>query len=115
MIKFDAVTAEIKDILVTDRNGMKKSQKDKMKRRYLLLELVKKYLETEPNEDFVKKEKARLAKRISLINDGFGAWLAFGYNKQKGEDYKQQRAAYDKEQDTKHLKDQLKAIEFILQ
>jgi hypothetical protein len=107
-----AVNAEIKDILHTDTHGMKKYALNKMRKRLEFLELVKKYLESEPTQEFVAKEKARISHLVTTIVDGYGAWQA--WNKDKGETYKEQRDYYEKEMELKKYKTQFKALDFIL-
>lgn len=106
------VNQEIKEILSTDREGMKKYALNKMRKRLEFLEVARKYLESEPANDFVVKEKSRIDKIIKAINSGFSAWSQ--WNKDKGEDYKSQRTAYDTEMELKKYKTQFKALDFIL-
>lgn len=91
----------------TDRKY--KSRQKKLKIEYDFLNVCKLYLETEPTEEFIKKEKKRLENRLQLISEGYKH-----DERQTLKDQKKDRKDYDKLMGVSKIKSQLKAIYFLL-
>lgn len=70
------------------------------------------YVETNPSEDFLNKEKERLNKIITSLENGFDFWSK--HNKPTDVDAKKLRSYYNKEMGITKFKNQLKAVNTIL-
>lgn len=89
---------------------------DEMKERTdeaIFLRQIKYYLETEPTEEFVKSEVARLEEKLRVIDEKFPAWLS-RQKDQYSMSEKQWRNAYNKEMGVKITSNQLDNLKFIL-
>lgn len=73
---------------------------------------ILKYLQTDPNEDFISSEKERLSKIIKNKESQYGVWLFNFPNKNLKQS--QYKTLFKKEVGIDVLKRQLKNIEFLL-
>lgn len=68
----DKVNVEISDLsesVVSMDSKLEKKQIKSLKKKLIFLREVRLYLETYPNEDFVKKQKSQVATKISNCRD----------------------------------------------
>lgn len=112
MITLQKVNTEIAEIYNTDRDSLKPGQKSRLKSRLSLLKVVRNYLETAPTEEFCMVEKRRIQRLVTTKSDSFGQWKEG--NKDKGQTDKELWKAFEKEYDFKKLRQQIKALGFII-
>jgi hypothetical protein len=115
MKKVKQIKEEMNNIQVELSTGKHESQTliNRIKKKYQFLGLCKWYIESNPTEEFIGKEKERLVNKISLINDGYipnERLIAHGLIKQEAEE----RKDYHLIMNTKKFKEQLKAINFLI-
>ena len=70
----EQINQEISDIIASI-DGLKESEKKRLKKRIALLKQYKLYLESNPREDFLKESKNLIEKRINFIKDNFQSWI----------------------------------------
>lgn len=105
MKEVKSIQTEIDSLL----EELKHAEKDKpLFKRLQFLKVCKMYLETNPSEDFIKKEKSRLSKRIQLLRDGYSGYKA------KDPDPKKWKSEYNKATGLNQLNVQLRTINFLL-
>ncbi len=113
MITVQDIKREINEI--TDRvrleTDMRKSEKTKLKKRVGLLRKCILYLETNPTDDFLKKEIDRLENRISLIM----ALCPLGEPKAvAGSVIKKMKIEYEKNHDIPKFREQVRVMRFLI-
>lgn len=86
-----------------------KQKFNKLKKRGAGIKLLMMYLETNPSEDFLRKEHARISNRISLLMDD-----CVQGEREMNIKYKARLKKYCKEMGVDKLKTQLSAINYIL-
>lgn len=99
--------------LIADQITASKKKKPKPGSLSLLemMRICEAYLETNPNEDFIKSSLEKVKQRLAKINSGFGDWLTS--NDFDGT-LKQKKDHYNKEFETKKIKIQINALTYIL-
>jgi len=81
-------------------------------RRVEFLRTVLNYLQSEPRMEFIEKQKADLENKLKLIDDGFKKFIDFRPKDNK--DTKQVISEYESQMGVKHIKSQLKTLNYIL-
>ena len=112
MITLLQVSKEMAQIKATNWGELKPGQKTRLKARLAFLGVVKNYLDTAPEEDFIKTEKKKMEKLVAAIDGRFGAWVET--NKQDFPTLQDQKKGFEKEYNLKKLRSQIKALSFIL-
>lgn len=112
-------TTEIKErIKIILSSYIDKDDKEirKLRKEKEFLDVVLKYLETEPNEAFLIKERDRIQNRLDLIAQGFTDYAKQNTNHETDNQLvlKMLREQYNKEFDITSLNRQIKTIRFIL-
>lgn len=100
------VNDEINKLLETNPRDTKKSQLSRILKRLEFLKLIKNYLTESPTEEFIKKEIGRVENRINALMALFNAAA-----------YKEPKKAmekFERENGVPRLRDQLRALRFIL-
>lgn len=92
----------------------KKSMLSKTKKRIEFLRLCKSYLESNPSEEFLKKDEERILNRMKLIHEGFDAWLKNGEEKPKVKKREDLKTIYEKKMDMPSLREKLATLKYIL-
>ncbi len=100
-----AVNSEISGIISSAGTFDSKRKESSAKKRLEFLNLVKMYIETQPDEYFVAKEIQRIENRITLMLNQF--------DKSKYKDPKEALKKYEKDSGIPELRKQLKALRFI--
>lgn len=106
MRSLEEVNAEISKLLETNRADTKRTVLSRILKRIEFLKLIKNYLIESPTEEFVTKEIQRIENRINALMTLFNAKA-----------YKEPKKAMEKfERDNgiPHLREQLRALRFIL-
>ena len=69
--------------LVTDfsRAGIAKTEKRRLKMRYLKLKPVLLILQTEPREEFLKAQLEEQTRKLKVLEDRYDSWLASNASK----------------------------------
>lgn len=62
------------EVSLNSKMQLKKSQKNSVNKKIYELRQAKRYMETNPSEEFVKKNVKDLKKELSIIENRFGAW-----------------------------------------
>lgn len=77
------LTAEIDALLAIKLGGDNEAKKERkrIKKQLKYLRPIKLYLEGEPREDFIKKEKSRLDNRIKIVDKNYKDWLSQDSNR----------------------------------
>jgi hypothetical protein len=89
------------------------SELKKARLQLSFLKTVVLYLETNPNEDFIKQENEEIDRILVVINNGYETWSK---NTPTGSVLEsQKRAIYNKERDYARWVQQKKILEFILE
>lgn len=107
IVKEDIKRAQ--SLVLTARSG-KKTQLKETEEILATLRLVASYLETNPTEQFVKKERDRVSNRIYQIELLYSGWLP-------AEIFTSPKAklkAYEKMHDIPKLREQLRVLDYIL-
>lgn len=71
MITIKTVTQQISEILNVERKDLKPSQETALKKKLAFLTQMKNYLESNPTEAFLEKEKDRLIHRLNLLKGDY--------------------------------------------
>lgn len=114
MKSIESLQTEVNELLALDRNELSKTksgvtQLRKARKRVPFLNQCLQYLESSPEESFIKKEIARIEKIIQNVSDRF---VAAGYKDLTAE--KKARKEFLKEYGIPKMKEQLKTLKFIL-
>lgn len=70
------------------------------------------YLESNPTQEFIEKQKADLKKRLKIIAAGLSVWLR--ENPQEGNSTKNPKSKYNTLMGVKTIKQQLATLEYLL-
>lgn len=100
------VNRAIDELLATDRAKTKRTVLSKILKRLEFLNLMKDYLTTNPTEEFVTKEINRIENRINALMALFDPTA-----------YKEPKIAmhkFERDNGIPHLREQLRALRFIL-
>ena len=101
------IKKEIKELLALDRNREPLIVLKKAKKRIQFLNVCLNYLESQPKNEFLEKEKKRLENRLNLIDKGFEHWAITA-------SVKDPKKEYAKLMDVKTVKEHLKTIRFLI-
>lgn len=101
IVSIESMTKQVWDML-------KKSQVKAKKKRLAFLRLIFSYLKHEPKEDYIQKEVNRLGHRIYLLDK------LYIEIPDKPKDEREFMKNYKKENNYKGIKEQIKALKFIL-
>jgi predicted nuclease with TOPRIM domain len=104
------VEKEINDIIKSIKKESTKVEVGRAKREVEFLRQIKRYLETEPREEFIKEEVITIQSRLENINRNFEAWKVGRSLTQ----YKDPYSAYLTACGVNGMKAQLKTLQFIL-
>lgn len=107
-----SVIEEITQIESENFSRLTEKQKSRLSKRVAYLKECRNYLESEPNEVFVKQEKDRLKSQLDGKNGQYNYWLE--NIAPKDVDPKNLRTVFNREVGLTKIKKQLKMIEFIL-
>ena len=100
------VNEDIKRLLETDRKQLKRTQVGKVLNRLEFLNIIKGYLMTSPTEEFIVSEIARIENKINATMALFDDKLY--------KDPKPAKHKFERENKIPHLRDQIRALRFIL-
>jgi hypothetical protein len=100
------VNNEIQALLETNIRELKKAQVSRVRSRLEFLNLIKNYLSENPTEEFVAKEVKRIENKINAIMGQF--------DKSAYKEPKPAMLKFERDNKIPHLRDQLKALWFIL-
>jgi hypothetical protein len=100
------VNEEIQKLLDTNPKDVKRTQLSKIKNRLEFLKVIKNYLLENPTEQFVAKEVKRIEDKINAIMSQF--------DKSAYKEPKPAMLKFERDNKIPHLRDQLKALWFIL-
>lgn len=106
MKSFSEVNDELQVLLKTNPRETKRTVLGKIKNRIEFLRLIRNYLLASPTEEFVTSEIARIENKINATMSLFDAKL-----------YKDPKPAmhkYERENKIPHLREQIRALRFIL-
>jgi len=98
---------------LSSSKGLSKSDVTKLKKKYSFLKMCKMYLESNPTEEYLLKEKEKLNARINAINSGYipdQRLIDAGLKKEE----RKERADYNKIMGITKTRNQLQAIKFLL-
>lgn len=110
MIDPKKVLQEISDKMTELEHTDTKGKITKVKNRIEFLRMVFRYLESTPNDEFLKAEIDRIQNRILLIKQGYKKWIPNKYFVKEKEKFDE----YLKEMGQPKLQQQYSAIRFIL-
>lgn len=99
------VNAEISEIIASQGRFENKRAESRAKKRLQFLNMVKMYIESQPDEYFVAREIFRLEKRVNLLSDSF--------DESQYKDAREARKKYEKEVGIPDLRSQIKVLRFI--
>lgn len=106
MLTLNDVKAEMQTVLaIKEKKDVEKKELNRARKRMRELNLFKQYLETNPDEHFIRKEIGRVSNRIELLTPAAAIWMKWDTKK---------KTEYSKENGITHLKEQLKALKYIL-
>jgi len=103
----------IKVDMMSNTKNISKSDRTKLKKKYEFLAICKMYLEHNPTEEYLMKEKERLSSRINAINKGYipdERLIESGLKKEE----RKEHADYNKIMGLTKTKNQLQSIQFLL-
>lgn len=97
------------------KDGVDRESKEykKSQREIIFYRDCLRYLESEPTQDFLSKEKVRLEKKLSLIKSGYPNWLHITLKTVYGDTAPE--TYYNRIMEVSKLKGQLDIINFLLQ
>jgi len=104
----------IKVDMMSNTKNISKSDKTKLKKRHQFLTICKMYLESNPTEEYLVKEKERLNSRVTAINKGYvpdKRLIEAGLKKEE----RKEHADYNKIMGLTKTRNQLQSIKFLLQ
>jgi len=104
------VQKEIDELIKSITKDSLRNEVESIKRKIVFLRQCKLYLESEPREDFVKSEIAKIEERIKLIPTHYEAWKV-GRNLTK---YSDPYKTYSNEMNLPGLKASLKYLNYLL-
>lgn len=113
LIEYNAKEAVKKD----EKTGKPLYKKSKVKsflNKIALLKQCKRYLETNPREEYVKQMQAEAYKHINTIDSGFAAWIDDPYNKSKINNNDKPLGVYRKIMERNKFVAQAKTLDFLL-
>lgn len=115
MQNLEAITnewqAQIVQITKSGKDGEKQSVVNRMKKRRDFLRICMNYLESNPAEDFIKKEEGRLENRINMY---MKEYTPLDEEKNSKKECTKHKNNYQKEMGIPKLRVQLKTLYFLL-
>lgn len=107
MITVKELDKEIAELMESARIEEKPSKKKRLIEQASILKTCKMYIESNPDADFIVKEKERVNTRINLIMDGYSEYTSAERNEKK------RLSEYKKLYGISQLKKQLKILSMI--
>ncbi len=109
MITIKEVKTQMAETIESIAQEAKKSKISRLKKQYQFLVLIHNYLRTIPEIDYIRSILNKKIKDIEIIADRYKEWTP-----PNGLDFAQARRFYDKEMGVPHIKNQIKALKYIL-
>lgn len=109
MKTYEQITKEIQKLTALDQRTTEDKELKAARKRAQFLSQVKKYLETQPREEFVRKELHRLADKIEIVKDAFSLPQDL-----KVKEATKLRKEFEKTHEVPKMKAQLKTLQYIL-
>jgi hypothetical protein len=114
MKNLEEVKKQITDnIRFSSQRNISEKEYKRISRETGQLRTIEKYLETNPSEEYLKKERARMERILKAKNDQYEYWLK--HNKPFEVEPKDARSFFNKENGLNVLKRQLKMVNLILE
>lgn len=107
----DEIKHERSELIKHARN-MGTRERKRAGKRLIFLKDIMDYLESRPNEEFIKNQIDKLSKRKKNIDEGFPKWS--GHDEYKGKTTTSLRAIYRTETGWKTIKAQIETLNYIL-
>ena len=108
----EQVKKEIEELILQKKDAKTYRALKKINNKIEDLKTIVLYLETNPSEEFIKSEKARLEKQVDAIEDNFQKWLNSGSSRRHSE---KPLKVYYKEMKLEEVTKRLKTINYLLE
>jgi len=113
MKTLESIKSEIAiDRKQAEKEDLTKREAKQIEKRIKKLYACQLYLETDPTETFIQKQKADVSKKIKIINDGFSDWLK--NNAKESDGCKNPKSKYQTYMGLKNLKAQYLTLSYLL-